>query len=152
MISNRLMTVILFFTWIIAIGAGNLEGQFFPPSHKMKLVETEVIGGRTHFIGESEKIRFGCDHRATNWYLGSRDGEHAPADFNMDAAIIQPNGAYRIIGASVNVVPDEVFKTNTFADSYYKCRIFYRMEMINGSMRAVGGIRLPWITVSRFYN
>lgn len=148
------MLLLLAGMWIWLIGPGYLAGQMFPAASPMVLSDAHPSGDRTVFAGSSERLRPGCSFRDIEWFLGTRDGQHVPADIYVGPPQVKDNGVFEFVGWSVDVVPVSMFRDFTFADVIHKCRILYRLKDTDGDgdTEAVGGIELPWMTRSRFFN
>ena len=127
--------------WITIIGPGNIEGRFFPAASPAVVTSVEEDPENPEWVtisGSSEKLREGCSPVRLDWYRGERGQLSAPVDWDWGPPIVRRGGEFEFVNWEIRAAPEVVFRDETYADVIHQCRVF--------------GVRLPWLTVTRWWN
>ena len=135
--------------WLALIGPGSLEGQFSPAVHDTKITKAEVVGERTVFSATTIRIRPGCDFREVDWNLGGRKNSSVPVAVTLEKAQVRKSGLIVLSNWSLDITPVDLMLYGSYADVLHSCRIFWHWDEEGN---AVGGIRMPWLTRTAFWN
>lgn len=124
--------------WVLLLAPGNIDGTLNPVVTPLVIEATEPYDEQwTEFTGHATKLRQ-CSFRRVDWYLGSREEPNVPVPVVMSEPAIRMVGRVPVEDWRAKIAPVERFKSNTFADVLHQCQL--------------GGIDLPWLTKTRFWN
>lgn len=132
--------VIVAIGWLMMVGPGRIEGKYFPAAAPMTLSKAEAVQGAyaTAIWGMSARLRPSCSFRRLEWYVGRRGGQDAPVMVTTGRAEVRPTGEFEFGPWTVELLPPERVADFSYADVLHQCHVF--------------GVRLPWLTRTRFWN
>jgi len=124
---------------VLFMFAPALETKWFPAAAPMTLHQVALSddGENTVFYGSSNRLRQDCNFVDIEWWLGSREGRHVPANLRTGPPKVRGNGAFSFGPWIVDIIPTENFKENSYADAVHRCKTF--------------GFPNFWLTRSRFW-